>query len=53
MDSLCGSDHIGVDIAVTETGVVEMTRQMEVDLLGSIIKKRDDGAPRIVRDGQS
>lgn len=53
MEDLYSSDHIGADIAEAETGTVELTRQMGVDLLGSIIEKHDDGAPRIVRDGQS
>lgn len=53
MEELYRSDHIGTDIAETETRTVELTRQMGIDLFGSIIEKRDDGAPRIVRDGQS
>lgn len=53
MEDLYVSDHMGADMAETETEIVELTRKAGADLFGSIIEKRDDGAPRVVRDGQS
>ncbi len=47
------TDTITNDFAKLETRVVEMTRKLGVEILGSVIEKRDDGASSLKRDGYS
>ena len=47
------TDTITDDFAKLETRVVEMTRKLGVEVLGSVIEQRDDGASSLEREGYS